>query len=184
MEACCGFPILLTPLESNSVFDALYHDLTWREDKILMFGKRVTIPRLQAWYGDASYQYSNLKLDPLPWIDCTTRLTPSLRNGGLSVHLTPSSRIYIGQVKIRMDGTAIMNPELGEQPVIASLSFGATRRFSLKHNATKQKVIIDLPAGSLLVMAGELQRHWKHCVPKTARYVDPRINLTFRQIYK
>ncbi|MCW8345806.1 alpha-ketoglutarate-dependent dioxygenase AlkB [Vibrio sp. ZSDZ65] len=176
-------PNFINPLESNSVFDALYHDLTWREDKILMFGKRVTIPRLQAWYGDASYQYSNLKLDPLPWID----VLQDLRHRCETVAECPFNSVLANLYRTGQDSNGWHSdnePELGEQPVIASLSFGATRRFSLKHNATKQKVIIDLPAGSLLVMAGELQRHWKHCVPKTARYVDPRINLTFRQIYK
>ncbi|MCL9776891.1 alpha-ketoglutarate-dependent dioxygenase AlkB family protein [Vibrio methylphosphonaticus] len=175
-------PNFIESLESVSVFDALYHDLTWREDKIMMFGKWVTIPRLQAWYGEASYQYSNLKLDPLPWtVDLDALRIRCEAVAGSTFNSVLANLYRTGQDS---NGWHSDNePELGEQPVIASLSFGATRRFSLKHRSTKQKVIIDLPAGSLLVMAGELQRHWLHCVPKTARYVEPRINLTFRQIY-
>lgn len=174
-------PDFIDLFESMEWFRILNSELQWREDKIMMFGKWVTIPRLQAWYGDASYQYSNLTLDPLPW-------TPSLEE--LKGRCEQASEASFNSVLANLYRTgqdsngwhSDNEPELGTTPVIASLSFGATRRFLLKHRTSKEKITLDLPSGSLLVMAGELQRHWVHCVPKTARQVEPRINLTFRYI--
>jgi alkylated DNA repair dioxygenase AlkB len=72
--------------------------------------------------------------------------------------------------------------ELGQNPIIASLSLGAARRFKLRHNTNGQKLDIELPPGSLLIMAGAMQHHWQHALPKTARPTLPRLNLTFRHI--
>ncbi|AYV24177.1 MULTISPECIES: alpha-ketoglutarate-dependent dioxygenase AlkB family protein [Vibrio] len=175
-------PDFIDVFESLEWFRLLNSELQWREDKIMMFGKWVTIPRLQAWYGDASYQYSNLTLDPLPW---TPHLEDLRRRCELASE-APFNSVLANLYRTGQDSNGWHSdnePELGNSPVIASLSFGGTRRFALKHRETKQKITLDLPSGSLLVMAGDTQHHWLHTVPKTARHVEPRINLTFRHIY-
>ncbi|MGF1777751.1 alpha-ketoglutarate-dependent dioxygenase AlkB family protein [Vibrio nomapromontoriensis] len=175
-------PDFIDLLESQSIFDELQQVLKWREDKIMMFGKWVSIPRLQAWYGDASYQYSNLTLEPLPW----TPQLEELRKRCEQAANTSFNSVLANLYRTGQDSNGWHSdnePELGPSPVIASLSFGGTRRFALKHRQTKQKITLDLPSGSLLIMAGDIQRHWLHTVPKTTRHVEPRINLTYRYVY-
>ncbi|MGF1751702.1 alpha-ketoglutarate-dependent dioxygenase AlkB family protein [Vibrio cionasavignyae] len=175
-------PDFIDLFESQSIFDELQQVLKWREDKIMMFGKWVSIPRLQAWYGDASYQYSNLTLEPLPW----TPQLEELRKRCEQAANTSFNSVLANLYRTGQDSNGWHSdnePELGPSPVIASLSFGGTRRFALKHRQTKQKITLDLPSGSLLIMAGDIQRHWLHTVPKTTRHVEPRINLTYRYVY-
>ena len=141
--------------EATALFDIFQQHLLWRQDDIRMFGKIVKIPRLQAWYGDNNlrYRYSNMTLTAQPW-------TASL--------LALKSKDN--------------EPELGKTPTIASLSFGAEREFQLKHISTNAKKNILLAPGSLLIMKGNTQSSWQHCLPKKTRKIAPRINLTFRKI--
>jgi alkylated DNA repair dioxygenase AlkB len=141
----------------------------------------VPIPRLTAWHGEAGYVYSGIAMQPAAW-------TPAL------LEIKRCAEHHAGQgfnsvlLNLYRDGRdsvswhADNEPGLGRDPVIASLSLGATRRFQLKHRRNGLRVAIDLEHGSCLVMAGATQHHWLHQLPKTARPVGPRVNLTFRRM--
>ncbi len=151
-----------------------------------MFGKAIAQPRLTAWYGDegAIYTYSNLTNRPLEW-------TPELLVIKARAEKTAQMNFNSVLLNYYRNGQDSMGwhqdnePELGEQPVIASVNFGATRRFQLRHKKRKDldTFSIDLEHGSLLVMRGTTQEFWKHQVPKTTQSVGARINLTFRLIH-
>lgn len=167
---------------ASQIQSALMREVDWQQEAITLFGKRVLQPRLQAWYGDQSYTYSGLTMAPKPW-------TPSLRTLRQQCERAAHSSFNSVLANLYRDGQDSMGwhqdnePELGHQPVIASLSFGETRRFVLKHLHSKEKFELPLGHGSLLVMAGPTQHYWQHSVPKTAKPREPRINLTFRHIY-
>ena len=159
------------------------HDLEWREAEIVIFGKRVKIPRLQAWYGDPNtdYQYSGVTMAPLPWhrelfelkskceIQCNTHFNSVLAN--LYRHGQDSMGMHSDDER-----------ELGSDPIIASVSLGEVRNFDFKHKITGEKFRLPLEHGSLLVMSGETQTYWQHGIAKTKKQIEPRINFTFRQV--
>ena len=170
--------------EASLYFNKLFNTLSWQEESIKMYGKLVKVPRLICWYGDkgAVYRYSGVTHEPLLWTeelielrDKITELTGYQFNSVLG-------NLYRDE-NDSMGWHADKEKELGERPVIASLSLGETRLFKLQHNKTKEVVDIELPSGSLLMMEGELQHHWRHSLPKSKRALSPRINLTFRKIY-
>ncbi|RMH73385.1 MAG: alpha-ketoglutarate-dependent dioxygenase AlkB [Actinomyces sp.] len=157
--------------------------LAWRQQPVRVFGRTVAQPRLTAWYGEpgASYTYSGLRLEPLPWtplLDTLRRLCEDLAGETFNSVLANLYRDGNDTVSWHADD----EPELGAEPTIASLSLGATRRFHLRHRETRETVHVDLPAGSVLVMSGLSQRYWLHQVPRSRRVHEPRINLTFRRI--
>lgn len=170
--------------ESADFFARLHAETKWRQDHIQINGKTIPLPRLQAWYGDQgrTYRYSGIKLQPEPW-------TPTLALVRDRIKARTAARANSVLLNLYRDGKdsvsyhADNEPGLGELPIITSVSFGETRLFRLKHLRTGQTVDIPLHDGSLLVMYGETQRHWHHCIPKTAKLVGPRINLTYRYIY-
>jgi DNA-N1-methyladenine dioxygenase (EC 1.14.11.-) len=173
-----------SPKESERIFGELLNQTAWRHDSINLFGKTMPLPRLTAWYGDMgkSYTYSGIPMDPEPW-------TPTLKIIKSSIERVCDVDFNSVLLNLYRDGNDSVawhsddEPELGENPVIGSVSFGATRKFSLKHKThPDMKVSLDLTSGSLLVMSGETQHHWLHQIPKTSRKVAPRINLTFRVI--
>ena len=154
-----------------------------------MFGKTVPSPRLSAWYGDpdAHYCYSGLYNEPLAWISPLSRLKETVADYTGESFNSVLANLY----RNGSDGMGWHSDdeaELGPRPVIASLSLGATRRFQLqprrggKGNRRARSYRIELEHGSLLMMTDDLQKHWRHSVPKTRLPVGPRINLTFRRI--
>jgi alkylated DNA repair dioxygenase AlkB len=173
-----------TPDASERLFDALYRKINWRQDKIRMFGKWINQPRLTAFYGDTdkSYTYSHLKMEPEPWIEELLEIKEKLEE---FLNLEFSSVL----MNLYRDGNDSMGwhsddePELGVNPEIASISFGASRSFKLRnrHDSSLQKKI-TLGNGSLLVMKGNTQHYWQHSIPKEKKVLVPRINLTFRKI--
>jgi alkylated DNA repair dioxygenase AlkB len=175
----------LTRAESSAYFSALFDRVDWEQHRIRIRGREIASPRLSAWYGDpgAHYRYSGLSLDPRPWL-------PPLLELKARVEAACDAPFNSVLLNLYRDGADSMGwhsddePELGERPVIASLSLGGTRRFRLRHRQRKdlEPVVIELGSGSLLIMRGDTQRFWKHQVPKTRRAVEPRINLTFRRI--
>lgn len=178
-------PGFLPPERAESIFRALLTEVPWREDTITLFGKTYPQPRLTALYGegDKTYSYSGITLHPLPF-------TPLLQELKEAVERESGHDFSTVLLNLYRDGRdsngwhADNERELGPAPVIASLSLGAPRAFHLKHRRLKeQRCKLVLEPGSLLLMAGETQRHWLHQVPKTARPVGPRINLTFRKIF-
>jgi alkylated DNA repair dioxygenase AlkB len=167
------------PIGNAEILARLVDDTPWRADTVVVYGRRHLQPRLTAWYGEASYTYSGLTLQPLP-------LTPLLEQLRTAVEQATGRRYNSVLLNYYRDGADSMGmhsddePELGPQPVIASLSYGATRTFILRHKQSKRTVKLDLADGSLLLMAGTLQAHWQHGINKTAKLVGPRLNLTFR----
>ena len=177
----------LTRAESAACFSELLDLVEWEQHIIRIRGREIASPRLSAWYGDpdARYRYSGLSLDPRPWLPPTLALKARVE----TICAVPFNSVLLNLYR---DGSDSMGwhsddePELGERPVIASLSLGETRRFRLRHRRRRDldPVALDLESGSLLIMQGDTQRFWKHQIPKTKRTVGPRINLTFRSIVR
>ncbi len=163
----------------------LLKEIKWQQDQLTLYGKSVNIPRLQAWYGEPqyTYTYSGLALSPQPLTPCLSALKAKVEHfTGITFNSLLANLYRDGNDSVSWHSDD--EPELGDCPVIASLSFGETRNFQLKHKIKGDKLNIDLTAGSLLLMSGTTQHFWSHCVPKTKRVKSPRINLTFRQIIK
>jgi alkylated DNA repair dioxygenase AlkB len=140
---------------------------------------------LTAWYGDstAAYTYSGLTLEPLPW----TTLLASLRARVEALTEATFNSVLLNYYRDNRDAMGMHaddEPELGERPVIASLSLGATRTLVFRHKTRRDlaPVKIPLPSGSLLLMQGSTQSHWKHGINRSTRACGPRINLTFRRV--
>ena len=169
------------PLANAEILARLLDETPWRADSVVVYGKRYLQPRLTAWYGEASYTYSGLTLQPMP-------LTPLLEQLRAAVEHVTGRRYNSVLLNHYRDGQDRMGmhsddePELGPQPVIASLSYGATRTFTLRHKSSGRTVKLDLTDGSLLLMAGKLQHCWRHGINKERKPCGPRINLTFRLI--
>jgi alkylated DNA repair dioxygenase AlkB len=170
---------------ATQIVERLIAEIPWRSEEVVMWGRRVPQPRLTAWYGDtgASYAYSGIQLDPLPWtpllLDTKARIEAAVGCTFNSVLLN-YYRDHRDSVGLHSDA----EPELGERPVIASLSLGEERIFILKHKTSRsaKPVHLRLASGSLLLMKGDTQHCWRHCVPKEHRPCGPRVNLTFRSI--
>jgi len=179
------FRAFFKPEESDRLFHDLLKQTNWRQDKIRIYGKHINLPRLTAWYGDAGkiYSYSGITMQPDSWteslleikrrVDCAAR--------------TQFNSVLLSLYRDGRDGLSWHDDderELGEDPTIASVSFGETRSFQFKRKEQPKLSPISIPLthGSLLIMKGPTQRFWVHQVPKTSRAVGPRINLTFRVI--
>lgn len=171
---------------SRSLFDKLLKQVNWTQHRIKLFGKSHPCPRLSAWYGDpgTDYSYTGLRLRPILWSETLLEIRSVVEERvGESFNSVLLNQYRDGNDS--MGWHADDEPELGEQPVIASVSLGQVRRFLLRQRNVSSKrdsISIDLLPGSLLVMSGNCQKDWKHSVPKTKREVGPRINLTFRRI--
>lgn len=173
---------------SSSDADNLLHRLTeevdWRQDRIRLFGKEHPIPRLQCFQGDPgiSYLYSNLKLDTESWHPALKQL----KNDLVEPCGTMFNAVLLNLYRNGQDSMGWHSddePELGQNPTIASISLGESRRFLLRRKDDhKIKREIVLEHGSLLIMRGTLQHFWQHSVPRTQKPRQPRINLTFRHV--
>lgn len=175
------------PLAAEQIFSQLQAQTPWRSETITIYGKTVLQPRLMAWYGDAQarYRYSGRTFEPLPW----TPLLQSLRQSieVLTAHSYNSVLLnYYRDGRDSMGMHADDEKELGTQPVIASLSLGASRCLILKHKRRKdlKPVRLMLQHGTLLLMAGQTQANWLHGIDKQSQPCGARLNLTFRQIVK
>ncbi|MCA8832414.1 alpha-ketoglutarate-dependent dioxygenase AlkB family protein [Hymenobacter pini] len=179
----------LTAEEAAELLRTLTETVAWQQQPIRLFGREVLQPRLTAWYGDAraAYAYSGLQLEPLPWLPELQLLRQRVESATGSRFNSVLLNLYrIGQDS--MGYHADDEPELGPEPVIASVTLGATRTFRLKPRPAAfaetlpEPLSLPLTSGSLLVMQGPTQRNWLHALPKTARPVGPRLNLTFRWV--
>lgn len=169
--------------DAGVLFAALHDEVPWRQERIVIAGRRIPQPRLTAWFGDAPYTYSGLTMAVHPWsprlaeLKATVEDATGARFNGLLANLYRDERDTVGF-------HADAEPELGENPVIASASLGATRRFVLKHRKSAVPAIeMSLVGGSLLVMAGTTQHFWRHALPRQTAPAAPRINLTFRYVH-
>ena len=174
-----------SPANADEYFQRLYRELDWQQEHLFLYGRWVKVPRLMAWYGDSGthYRYSGVDHNPLPWtadlLALRTDVEKICEHGFNSV----LANLY-RDGRDSMGCHADNEKELGQNPVIASISFGDTRLLRFRHLVSGQKLDIDLAHGDLLVMAGELQHYWRHELPKTRQPKQPRINLTFRKIGK
>jgi len=172
--------------EADSLLQTLLQEIPWRQDNIRIGGKEQAIPRLQAWFGDPGmrYSYSGLKLEPQPWTPTLASLKQRIEDYS-DCHF---NSLLANQYRDENDSVgwhADNEPELGQNPTIASLSLGEPRDFELKHRQHKErKLKLTLQHGDLLIMKGPLQHFWLHQVSKSKVPCQPRINLTFRRIFK
>jgi alkylated DNA repair dioxygenase AlkB len=160
------------------------HDIQWKQEPVRLFGREIMQPRLTAWYGaaDKAYTYSGITMEPLPWtqeldqirMDAETLAGVSFTSALLNLYRDGSDSIGWHRDNEKM---------LGPAPVIASVSFGASRKFQFRNYTDKKmNVSLMLGPGSVLVMRGATQRNWEHSLPKTKKLSGARINITFRII--
>ncbi|WP_133500614.1 alpha-ketoglutarate-dependent dioxygenase AlkB family protein [Cognatilysobacter terrigena] len=176
-------PAWLPAEEAAALFDVLRDQIPWENHPVRLFGRAHPAPRLSCWIGDAeaAYRYSGLLRTPHPWRPPLDTLRDRLRTT-LGVPFNSVLANLYRDGRDAMGWHADDEPELGPEPVIASLSLGAVRRFVLKHRREDARLALDLPSGSLLVIQGATQANYRHALPRTARPVGPRINLTFREV--
>jgi alkylated DNA repair dioxygenase AlkB len=170
---------------AEALMNQLIDEVPWRAESIVVWGKTFPQPRLTAWYGDngASYTYSGIHLDPLPW----TNTLMDIKNRVERIAGTDFNSVLLNYYRNNRDSMGLHSddePELGRRPIIASLSLGQERIFVLKHKTRRdlQIVRLRLSSGSLLLMKGDTQHCWKHGIEKETRPCAPRVNLTFRRI--
>ena len=176
---------ILSSEEANRYFDLLMQNTQWEKDEVIIFGKHITTKRKVAWYGDSEYlyTYSNTTKRALAWTMELSELKQIVEE--LAVIKFNSCLLNLYHNGNEGLGWHSDDEEsLGKNNTIASLSFGAERKFSFKHKQTKQTVSLVLEHGSLLIMKGATQRNWLHSLPKFETISQPRINLTFRTIHE
>lgn len=161
----------------------LQQQLAWSQDSITLFGKAVKIPRQQVWMGDphCHYRYSGTRFAPQPWHPLVLSLTKQVSRFLAQPFNCVLLNLYANGQQ-HMGWHADNEPELGDDPIIASLSLGATRRFDLKHRHNDWQLSLNLTPGSLMLMSGNCQQYWLHRLPKQSSVQTARINLTFRYI--
>jgi alkylated DNA repair dioxygenase AlkB len=176
--------LFLDKLQADALFEDFISSLPFHQGTIKLFAKTHSIPRLEAFFAIEKriYSYSGVDLQ-------THDFTKELLVLKEQIEKICGEKFNCVLVNLYRNGQdsngwhADDELALGKNPIIASLSLGATRRFDLKHNLTKEKISYDLTSGSLLVMKGAIQHYWKHQIAKNKKVNDPRINLTFRYIY-
>ena len=177
------YPGFFSPEDASRVFVELRDTTTWRQESAKLYGRMIRQPRLTAWYGDEGkdYSYSGINNVALPWTSALLEVKQLVEPAcGMMFNSVLLNRYRTGKDSVSWHSDD--EPAFGDQPVIASVSFGATRTFQLKHKSRNLKASIELTHGSLLIMCGSTQTNWRHQVPKTTKPVDERINLTFRMI--
>lgn len=168
--------------KAHALLQQLIQEIAWQQD-FVAFGRRFDVPRLQAWYADPGvhYRYSDNKLES----HCWTALLLSIKQ---DVEARSGHDFNSVLLTFYRDGQDHVNwhaddePELGEAPVIASLSLGTTREFQYRHKHCDERGSLQLQDGELLVMQPQFQQQWQHRVPLEPHIHEPRINLTFRQV--
>ncbi len=172
--------------QADKLLNTLLEEIPWQQEEITIFGKTNLVPRLSSWYGDSGveYTYSGILHKPEPWSEKLMEIKNEIETELLQSFNSLLANLY-RDGNDRVGWHADDEKSLGRNPLIASLSLGATRRFDLKHQHDKEKRLqLHLNHGNLLVMKGALQHHWHHQIPVQKKITDPRINLTFRQTGK
>jgi alkylated DNA repair dioxygenase AlkB len=175
------YPHWLAPDEAAAALASLIGEVAWKQDTIGTPGGPKLLPRLTAWQGDrgAVYVYSGIRNEPLAWTPTVLQLKAATE----AVTGTTFNSVLLNRYRSGEDSMgwhADREPELGNEPVIASVSLGVARRFDLRHNESGTLRSFELTSGSLLVMRGHTQAHWRHRIPKAPGLRGERVNLTFR----
>ncbi|SMB89137.1 DNA-N1-methyladenine dioxygenase [Pasteurella testudinis DSM 23072] len=179
------YGVVFEAAATDAYFYELLNHIPWRHDEAVMFGKHITTARKVAWYGDQNfhYRYSGATRTALPWNETLLALKQQVETLIQPVSPTGFNSCLLNLYHHGNEGMAWHSDDeacLGKNAVIASLSFGATRKFAFKHRRTGEKRDMLLQHGQLLVMRGSTQSHWLHAIMKTTKVHEPRINLTFR----
>lgn len=169
--------------ESSLFYHKLFDEIEWEHDKAIIFGKEIITKRKVAWYGEKpfSYTYSKVTKYAKPWTPALQEIKQEVeKQSGETYNSCLLNLYHSGEegMSWHSDG----EKDLKKNGAIASISFGAERKFAFKHKDSKEKVEIWLEDGSLLVMKGTTQLHWLHRLPPTKKVLTPRVNLTFRTI--
>ena len=170
--------------EANGICKSLFENIPWKNDEVLMFGKKIITKRKVAWYADAgiTYTYAGVKKSGLEW-------TSTLDEIRQKVEAITRAKYNACLLNLYHEGEEGMGwhqdneKEMVAESSIASVSLGAVRKFAFKHATTNVRLDIELANGSLLDMKGAVQAHWYHSLPKTTRIKQMRINLTFRLMH-
>jgi alkylated DNA repair dioxygenase AlkB len=178
------YPDLFSTRESDDFLNSLLKNINWKQEPIKIFGKTVMQPRLTAWFADEgqSYSYSGTTMQASDW-------TKDLLKIKAQVEETAFVKFNSALLNLYRNGNDSVGwhrdneKELGDEPIIGSVSFGATRTFQLRDYKTKNHLIsLELKHGSLVLMRGQTQTVWEHRIPKTTKVTSPRVNITFRII--
>jgi alkylated DNA repair dioxygenase AlkB len=177
------FGKVISTENANQFMEALINNIEWKNDEVVIYGKRIVTKRKMAWYGDKAfeYKYSNIIRTALVWTEELLALKARVES-----HTAESYNSCL--LNLYHDGNEGMGwhsddeKDLKKDGAIASLSLGADRKFGFKHKQDKQSLYLTLEHGSLLLMKEQVQSHWLHSLPKTSKVLKPRINLTFRTI--
>lgn len=174
------------PLPYDQMLRKLKEETKWRQESVRIYGKTYDQPRLVALYGDFGkrYDYSGIALFPLPWTDLLREIKRRIEDCTDATF----NAVFLNLYRDHNDSMGFHSDderELGKNPVIASLTFGATRTFLMKHKFRKDLATekVPLAAGTVLLMKGPTQHNWKHGINKQTSHCGPRINLTFRTLY-
>jgi len=178
------YPNFFNEEESNFYFSQLLHNTKWQQDNITVFGKTYKQPRLTALYASNKnpYSYSNITMHPHVFTKDLLEIKSKIETV-IDKNFTSCLLNLYRNGQDSNGWHADNEKELGKNPVIASVSFGANRMFHLKHRINcdlKHKLVLE--HGSLLIMKGTTQHFWLHQIPKTKKKVEARINLTYRII--
>lgn len=170
---------------AHQYYQKLLHDIAWQHDTAVIFGKHITTARKVAWHGhtDFDYHYSGSVRTALPWTEDLLALKTIVETHLARISPTSFNSCLLNLYENGHQGMGWHSDDeacLGKNTIIASLSFGATRKFAFRHKQSKQKVELLLEQGQLLVMRGGTQTYWHHAIMKSTRITQPRINLTFR----
>ena len=173
-------PEYFSTTEADALLSEMNNCLDWSQETAHLFGRRVPLPRLTAWYGPTSYAYSGVIHSARPFPPVMQQIAKSIEQvaGNFDCALANLYRNGRDSVSWHSDNERLW----GVRPTIVSVSFGATRSFRLRHKSSGVNVGVELDHGSVLIMSGETQQCWLHSIPKTDRSVGSRVNLTFRRL--
>lgn len=178
-------PEWLTATEAGRCLHAVRAEVTWGEREIVLYGKRILQPRLVGWAGEVAYRYSGQTLEPRPFTETVRALTERVNHFAG----TRFNHVLLNRYRDGRDSMGVHSddePELGPDPVVATLSLGSARRLTLtpRRPSDGERRSLELPSGSLLLMRGACQRRFRHGIPREPRVTEERVSLTFRLIVR
>jgi alkylated DNA repair dioxygenase AlkB len=176
------YGLIFSSADAADWFAYLQQQLPWQADEVRIYGKHHVLKRLVVWYGDAAqnYQYSGIERIALPWSAEMLQLKQYIEHI-TQTHFNSCLANFYPTGNEGMGWHSDNDMSLAAETTIASLSFGASRKFYLRHQHSQEKISLALDSGQLVVMRGQTQQYWQHQIPKMLRVREPRINLTFRQ---
>jgi alkylated DNA repair dioxygenase AlkB len=178
------YPSFFPQTEADRLLQELLTTTAWCQERLKLYGKWIDVPRLTAWYGEegTGYTYSGIVNEPQPWTPALLEVKRSVEvPAGVTFNSVLLNRYRSGQDSVAWHSDD--EKEFGKNPVIASVSFGGTRTFQFRHKERKDvRASVELAHGSLLIMRGATQHNWVHQIPKTAKDVPERVNLTYRVV--